>query len=596
MRQRVEYLVVCAVATALVASGTLAIVRAQSTLPAPWLTAAIGAPSPAGTASYTNGLFTVSAGGVDIWGSSDQFRFVYQPVSGDVDIVARVDSLAAADPWSKAGVMIRADLSASSAYAYAIVTGSQGVEFQQRPQPGGTSSTTAGPVVSAPQWVRLKRVGSVITGYSSGDGGTWQTIASTTIAIGQSAYVGFAVTSHNPGTAATAVFSQAKVTATSVAASAALPSGQATRDIGAPAIAGSATYAGGTYTVAGAGNDIWNTSDQFRYVYQQVTGDVDAVVRIASVQQVSPWTKAGIMVRESLNANSRHAMALISAGHGYSFQWRLDNGGLANYVTAGSGSAPTWLRLKRTGFRFEAFKSTNGTSWTSMGVETVPMTDPVYVGLAVTSHKAQAAATAVFDHLTVTSAAPAANLPPTVSLTAPASGATFTAGATINLTATAADPENQLARVEFYRSGTLISSDTTAPYTATWSSAPAGSYSLTAVAIDAAGNRTTSAAIPITVSSSTTSTTPRYVVFHASTDNSMVTSYRLDVFTSSANPSTATAMATSDLGKPTPDANGDITVDRGTFFAALAPGTYQATVSAIDSAGLGRSSPTTFTR
>ena len=55
-------------------------------------------------------------------------------------------------------------------------------------------------------------------------------------------------------------------------------------------------------------------------------------------------------------------------------------------------------------------------------------------------------------------------------------------------------------------------------------------------------------------------------------------------------------MATSDLGKPTPDANGDITVDRGTFFAALAPGTYQATVSAIDSAGLGRSSPTTFTR
>jgi regulation of enolase protein 1 (concanavalin A-like superfamily) len=596
MRQRVEYLVVCALACALAAGGRLAIVRAQSTLPAPWLTAAIGGPSPTGTASSSSGKFTVSSGGVDIWNSSDQFRFVYQPVTGDVDIVARIDSLAAADPWSKAGVMIRSDLSANSAHAYAIVSGAHGVAFQRRLQPGGISSTTAGALVSAPQWVRLKRVGSVITGYSSGDGGTWQTVGSATIAIGQTAYVGFAVTSHNPGTAATAVFSQASVTAAAVAAPTALPSGQSTRDIGAPAIAGSVTYAQGVYTVVGAGNDIWDSSDQFRYVYQQVTGDLDVAVHIASVQQVSPWTKAGIMVRESLNANSRHAMALISAGQGYSFQWRLDNGGLASYVSGGKGSAPTWLRLVRTGFRFEAFRSTNGSTWTSMGVETVPMTDPVYVGLAVTSHKAQSAATAVFDHLSVSAAAPPANGAPTVSLTAPASGATFTAPATISLAATASDPENQLARVEFYRSGTLISSDTTAPYTATWSSAPAGSYSLTAVAIDAAGNRTTSAAIPITVSGAT-STTPRLVVFHASSDNAtLVTSYRLDVFANGANPSTATPVATSDLGKPTPDVNGDITVDRATFFAALAPATYQATVSAIGSGGAGRSTPVTFTR
>jgi regulation of enolase protein 1 (concanavalin A-like superfamily) len=596
MRQRVEYLGVCAIASALVAGGTLAIVRAQSALPAPWITAAIGAPSPAGTSSFSNGRFTVSAGGVDIWNNSDQFRFVYQPVSGDVDIVARIDSLAAADPWSKAGVMIRADLSASSAHAYAIVSGAHGVAFQRRLQPGGISSTTAGEVVSAPRWVRLKRVGAVITGYSSADGGTWQTIGSAMIAIGQSAYVGFAVTSHNPGSAATAVFSQATVTTAAVAAPTALPSGQSTRDIGAPAIAGSVAYAQGVYTVVGAGNDIWDSSDQFRYVYQQVTGDLNVVVRVASVEQVNAWTKAGIMVRESLNANSRHAMALLSAGHGYSFQWRLDNGGPANYVSGGSGSAPAWLRLVRTGFRFEAFRSTNGSSWTSMGVETVPMTDPVYVGLAVTSHKASRAAAAVFDHLTVTSSAPPPNGAPTVSLTAPVSGATFTAPATISLTASASDPENQLSRVEFYRSGTLIGSDTTSPYTASWSSAPAGSYSLTAVAIDAAGNRTTSAAIPITVSSAT-STAPRLVVFHASSDHAtLVTSYRLDIFANGANPSTATPVATSNLGKPTPDAAGDITVDRASFFAALAPATYQATVSAIGSGGTGRSAPVLFTR
>jgi regulation of enolase protein 1 (concanavalin A-like superfamily) len=577
----------CALAT-----GAMAILRAQSTLPAPLIAVDVGAPSPAGTSSFSNQSFTLSAGGVDIWGTADQFRFVYQQVTGDVDLIARVDSLAAADPWSKAGVMIRADLSASSAHAYALVSGAHGVAFQRRPQPGGISSTTAGEVVSAPRWVRLRRSGINVTAYSSGDGGTWQTIGGATIALGQSAFVGFAVTSHNPGSTATAVFSQASVTG--AVTTAALPAGQQTADIGSPAVAGSTTYAQGVYTITGAGADIWGSSDQFRYVYQPLTGDVDVAVRVASVQRVDKWTKAGIMVRESLNANARHAMALITSGRGYKFQWRLDTGGLANLVSGPKGNAPAWVRLVRTGFRFEAFTSTDGTSWTSMGVETVPMTDPVYVGLAVTSHNASLAAAAVFDHLTITSSTPT-NQPPTISLTAPASGATFTAPATINLAATASDPENQLARVEFYQNGTLITSDTTAPYTATWSSVPAGTYSLTAVAIDAAGNRTTSTPVAITVAA--TSSVPRFVIFHESADNAtLVTSYRFDVFANGANPTTATPIASSDLGKPTPDASGDITVDLSSFFSALAPGTYVATVSAIDNAGIGRSTPVTFTR
>jgi hypothetical protein len=94
-----------------------------------------------------------------------------------------------------------------------------------------------------------------------------------------------------------------------------------------------------------------------------------------------------------------------------------------------------------------------------------------------------------------------------------------------------------------------------------------------------------------------TSTVPRLVVFHASADDAtLVTSYRFDVFANGANPSTATPIASSDLGKPTPDANGDDTVDRSAFFTALAPGTYVATVSAIGGGGTGRSAPVTFTR
>src|SRR5262245_18107597 len=231
MRRRVELVGVCALVFGLVLSGALAIVRAQSPLPAPWLAADIGAPLPAGTSSFSNQQFTVSVGGADIWGTSDQFRFVYQPVSGDVDIVTRIDGLTAADPWSKAGVMIRADLSASSAHAFALITGAYGIAFQRRLQPGDITSHTTGENANPPRWVRLKRVGSVVTAYSSSDGGTWQTIGSATIALGQSAFVGFAVTSHNPGSAATAVFSQASVTAAAADTTTALPGGQQTQDI-----------------------------------------------------------------------------------------------------------------------------------------------------------------------------------------------------------------------------------------------------------------------------------------------------------------------------------------------------------------------------
>jgi hypothetical protein len=87
-------------------------------------------------------------------------------------------------------------------------------------------------------------------------------------------------------------------------------------------------------------------------------------------------------------------------------------------------------------------------------------------------------------------------------------------------------------------------------------------------------------------------------VFTASADHATnVTSYRLSVYTAGSNTATATPVATSDLGKPTPAANNDITVDRAAFFSALAPGSYVAVVTAIGPGGQTPSSPpVAFTR
>src|SRR5207249_1179232 len=94
----------------------------------------------------------------------------------------------------------------------------------------------------------------------------------------------------------------------------------------------------------------------------------------------------------------------------------------------------------------------------------------------------------------------AANKPPTVTLTSPVSGAVFSAGSSIILTATATDPDGSLARVEFYRGGTaLIGTATSPPYQFAWTNVAAGNYSLTAKAYDNRNATATSATATIAV-------------------------------------------------------------------------------------------------
>ena len=80
---------------------------ASSTLPPPWQTSDIGSVGHAGSASASNGSFTLSGSGDDIWNNADAFRYVYQSFSGDGTITARVGSVGNTNAWAKAGVMFR---------------------------------------------------------------------------------------------------------------------------------------------------------------------------------------------------------------------------------------------------------------------------------------------------------------------------------------------------------------------------------------------------------------------------------------------------------------------------------------------------------
>ncbi len=194
----------------------------------------------------------------------------------------------------------------------------------------------------------------------------------------------------------------------------ALPDGWSTTDIGAVGAAGSATGSGDAFTVQGAGADVWGTTDAFRFAYTTLTGDGSIVANVTSEDRVADWTKAGVMMRETLTAGSRHAFMLVSPGKGLAFQRRVSTSGTSTHTSGGTGTAPQFVKLTRAGTTFTAYRSTDGTSWTTVGSDTIGMAPTIYVGLAVSSHVTATLATATFASTTVTAAPPP---PPPVSAT-----------------------------------------------------------------------------------------------------------------------------------------------------------------------------------
>jgi PKD repeat protein len=187
-----------------------------------------------------------------------------------------------------------------------------------------------------------------------------------------------------------------------VSTSTALPAPWVTQDVGGPAVAGSAAHTAGTFSVSGGGVDIWNGSDQFRFVYRTLDGNGEIIARVGSLQNADPWTKAAVMIREDLVGTAPNAAAVVTPGNGMIFQSRVTRGGISTSIKGFAGAAPQWIRLVRSGNTLSGYYSVNGTAWTLMGSSTVAMASRVYIGLAVTSHNPSVSASATFTNVTTT--------------------------------------------------------------------------------------------------------------------------------------------------------------------------------------------------
>jgi PKD repeat protein len=191
---------------------TVTVSTAPAPLPAPWQHQDIGTVGVVGDASHAGGVFTVKGSGTDIFGTADQFHYVYQPMNGDGQIIARVSSIQNTNGNAKAGVMIRESLATGARHALVDITPGAETQFIRRATTNGASAYTLGASRSAPHWVRLERIGNQFNAYESANGSTWTLIGSDTLILGSTVHVGLAVLSKNNAVLNTSTFDNVRVT------------------------------------------------------------------------------------------------------------------------------------------------------------------------------------------------------------------------------------------------------------------------------------------------------------------------------------------------------------------------------------------------
>ena len=194
----------------------------------------IGGAIPAGTATFADGKWTVMGGGTEIWGTNDSCHFTYKALTGDGAIIAKVESVQNTSVSAKAGVMMRTSLDQGAPRAWMAITNR--IQAEQNMQKlavyggnnyGNKAFAIANTVPS--YWVKLERIGNVITGYVSPDGTNW---AATDVGrfdapLPDTIYAGLVVSSNANGTLNRSTFSNVQITGGDGAAPGAIPAAPA---------------------------------------------------------------------------------------------------------------------------------------------------------------------------------------------------------------------------------------------------------------------------------------------------------------------------------------------------------------------------------
>jgi hypothetical protein len=166
-----------------------------------------------------------------------------------------------------------------------------------------------------------------------------------------------------------------------------LPAPWVSVDIGTVLLGGSGYYSSNIFTVNGSGASLVGaTADQFRYVYQTMSGDGSIVAHVVKQSGTNVNGYAGIMIRETTATGSRYMLA-ARQGNGVALvRSRASTGGATTSINGSNLALPNyWLELVRTGNNISALTSSNGLAWTAIQTNSITMATNVTFGLFVTS-------------------------------------------------------------------------------------------------------------------------------------------------------------------------------------------------------------------
>lgn len=161
-------------------------------LPAGWQSADIGTTGLVGYTEFdpATNTFTNAGAGSAVSGMADSLHYVYQTLTGDGEIVARVTQNTNTNAAAKVGLDIRDGLANNAKHAAMILTPTGGTQFIYRTSAGGSATVTNGVTNALPYWVRLVRTGNLFVGYISSDGVSWTQVSQATVSMSATVNIG----------------------------------------------------------------------------------------------------------------------------------------------------------------------------------------------------------------------------------------------------------------------------------------------------------------------------------------------------------------------------------------------------------------------
>jgi outer membrane protein assembly factor BamB len=409
--------------------------------PQGWTCQGINTPNPPGDQSLTNGTFTLSGAGAGItsgvftaYGHEDSFHYVYKTVPNDQTITAQFAGFGANAPaGAEAGLMMRASTDPHAPYygIFVYPTGKAIVQWRTNPNMVGRFAYVKLPApLPNPLFLQVvrytdTRFNPAPTYYSaamSSDGVNWRPVDGTTAAIdmgGGSAgptLVGMAASANAINVTAPASFTNVAINPTSVAPPGICPTDFSCADVGTSNRGGNQTYLGHVWTMVSAG-DMWDVYDQFRYIWQPMSGDGTASIRVAAMQNAAgPWAKAGVMIRSgATDPQAPYYGAFLTPQHGIAVQWRPTQAAQTQQIQLGTFTTPTYLMVSRytdvahnNTVYYTTYYSTDNVTWSAVPGSTIALNLPgaLSAGMAASSYSTAQTMTTTFDSWSLLGSAP----------------------------------------------------------------------------------------------------------------------------------------------------------------------------------------------